>query len=59
MIYSIGEVAKMLDVSPQSLRTWEKQGFIPKPKRSPTNHRRYGDEAIRAIEQFLSQKLAK
>ena len=56
MTYSIGEVAKMLNVSTQSLYKWEQQGFIPKPRRTPTNHRRYSSEDIKAIKEFLSQK---
>jgi len=56
MSYSIGEVAKMLEVSPQSLRNWEVQGFIPKPHRSLTNRRRYGDEDIRAIRNYVNSR---
>ena len=37
MTYSIGEVAKKLNVSPQSLRNWEREGLIVKPDRRPTN----------------------
>ena len=56
MFYSIGEVAKALEISPQSLYQWEQQGFIPKPHRTPTNHRRYSSDNIKAIREFLSQK---
>jgi DNA-binding transcriptional MerR regulator len=53
MTYSIGEVAKMLNVSTQSLRSWERQGFIPECPRSPTNRRQYSDEGIKAIKDYL------
>jgi len=52
---SIGQVAKMLGISVQSLRNWEKQGIIPKPKRRPTNHREYADADIEAIKEYLKK----
>jgi|TARA_Y100000310_G_C20584436_1_gene764668 DNA-binding transcriptional MerR regulator len=57
MIYSIGEVAKLLRVSTASLRSWEKQGFIPEPTRRPTMQREYSDEDIIVIDKFLSQHI--
>lgn len=56
MTYSIGEVAKMVEVCPNSLRHWEKKGFIPKPHRRPTNRREYTDEDIRAIKEYLNKR---
>lgn len=56
MVYSIGEVAKMLSVSRESLRSWEKQGLITKPYRILTNLRRYTDEDIEAIKKFLEKR---
>lgn len=56
MTYTIGQAATMLEVSSQSLRHWEKCGLTPKPHRTPTNHRRYLDEDIEAIKEFLKQK---
>lgn len=56
MVYSIGEVAKMLRVSPQALRNWENQGSIPKPYRRPTDRREYTEADIEAIKQFLNGK---
>ena len=55
MTYSIGEVAKMLNVSTQSLRSWERQGFIPECPRSPTNRRQYSDEGIKAIKDYWNE----
>ena len=56
MSYSIGEVSKKLEISPQALRNWEKQGLIPKPRRRPTNHRQYTDDDLKAIQTYLSDK---
>lgn len=56
MTYSISEVAKMLRVSSQSLRTWEKKGFIPKPDRRPTGRREFTDEDIKAIKEYLKKR---
>ena len=56
MRYSIGETAKMLSVSKESIRHWEKQGFIPIPYRRPTGRREYTDEDIQAIRQYLDKR---
>lgn len=56
MEYSIGETAKLLKVSTQSLRSWEKQNLIPKPSRRPTGMRMYTDTTIEAIKQFLDKR---
>ncbi len=56
MAYSIGEAAKKLRVSTNSLRGWEKQGFIPRVSRRPTDHRQYSEDDIKAIEDYLSKK---
>jgi len=42
---SIGEAAKLLRVSKDTLRRWEKKGII-KPHRSPTNRRYYKKESL-------------
>lgn len=42
---SIGEAAKLLRVSKDTLRRWEKKGII-KPHRSPTNRRYYKRETL-------------
>lgn len=56
MAYSISRVAEMLEVSSQSLRKWEKQGLITKPRRRPTGRRAYTDEDIKAIEEYLNKR---
>ena len=56
MAYSIGRAAELLQVSPESLRRWEKQGFIPKPKRRPTDRREYSEGDITAIKEYLNKR---
>jgi MerR family transcriptional regulator, light-induced transcriptional regulator len=38
---TIGEAAAMLNVSPSTLRSWERRFGFPRPLRSPGRHRRY------------------
>ncbi|ATY86089.1 excisionase [Kyrpidia spormannii] len=46
--YSIGQVAKLLGVSVDRVRVWEKQGKI-RCIRLPSGHRRYPEEEVRRI----------
>ncbi|ADG05052.1 IS607 family transposase [Kyrpidia tusciae] len=46
--YSIGQVAKLLGVSVDRVRAWEKQGKI-RCIRLPSGHRRYPEEEVRRI----------
>ncbi|RMF92117.1 MAG: MerR family transcriptional regulator [Candidatus Schekmanbacteria bacterium] len=52
--YSIGAVAQMLDIHPQTLRIYEREGLV-KPKRTSGNTRVYTEEDIKKIE--LIQRL--
>jgi DNA-binding transcriptional MerR regulator len=56
MDYSIGEAAKLLDVSPQAIRSWEKRGLTPLPRRRPTNMRRYTEADMQAIKNYLNKR---
>ena len=50
-VYSIGAVARMLDIPPATLRTWEERYGLPTPERSPGGHRLYSrDQTEDAIE---------
>lgn len=41
------DVAKELDVSPSTVRRWEKSGVLPPTRRLPgSRHRRYSREAV-------------
>lgn len=44
-VYRIGEIAKELGLTPQALRYYELEGFIPKPERTPSGYRLYSAEA--------------
>lgn len=41
LLWTIQQMAFNLGVHPQTLRRWERQGKMPKPERTPGNHRRY------------------
>jgi DNA-binding transcriptional MerR regulator len=45
-LYSIGAVARMLDIPPATLRTWEERYGLPKPQRSPGGHRLYSRDQV-------------
>lgn len=51
-LYMISVVAEMLGIHQQTLRLYEREGFI-KPKRSGGNTRLYSDEDIEKIEMIL------
>lgn len=51
-LYVISVVSEMLGVHPQTLRLYEREGFI-KPRRSGGNTRLYSDEDIEKIEMIL------
>ena len=56
MAYSIGQAALILDVAVPTLKNWERRGLVPKPRRSPTNHRRYTEVDIAGIREFLKKR---
>ena len=52
----IGTIAQLLNVSVQSVRSWERQGLIPKAQRRPTGMREYSQSDIEAIRKYLATK---
>jgi hypothetical protein len=46
--YTIGQVARLLSVSPQTLRYYEKEGMVI-PMRRPGGIRRYSEEDVRRL----------
>ena len=59
LYYSIGEVAKMFDVTESSLRYWEKEFPIISPKKAGWNGRHYRKddiETIRLVYQLVKEK---
>jgi MerR family transcriptional regulator/heat shock protein HspR len=51
-LYMISVVSEMLGIHPQTLRLYEREGFI-KPKRSGGNTRLYSDEDVEKLEVIL------
>ena len=50
---TIGQVAAELQVTPQTLRNWEKRGLIPEPSRFGLGKRRfYTKRDIESIKRF-------
>lgn len=47
-MYNIREFAKLLGITPETLRVWEREGKI-KPFRTKGKHRRYDDEMLRDL----------
>ncbi len=51
-LYMISVVSEMLGVHPQTLRLYEREGFI-KPRRSEGNTRLYSEEDVEKLEMIL------
>lgn len=55
--FTIGEMAKILGISPRTLKNHEKQGKIPKPMRNASNNWRvYTEEDIEKLKAFYFTK---
>ena len=48
-IYSIGTVASLSGLSPNTIRTWERRYQVVEPRRSPAGGRRYGDQDVERL----------
>lgn len=48
-MYTRGEVAKLTDVGIETVRFYEQEGLIPKPRRSDAGYRQYPSDAIKRI----------
>lgn len=59
MSYKIGEVAKVLEVAPVTIRKWEQEGLIPRARRTLTGQRVYSEEDICAMKKWLEERNAK
>ncbi len=51
-LYMISVVSEMLGIHPQTLRLYEREGFI-KPKRSGGNTRLYSEEDVEKLEMIM------
>jgi len=58
--YTIGEAAKILGISPRTLKNYEKRGRIPEPMRNPSNNWRiYTEEDIEKLKALFFTKSKK
>ena len=55
-LYSIGAVARMLDIPAATLRTWEERYGLPKPERSAGGHRLYSRDQVAQL-RFVKAQL--
>jgi Hg(II)-responsive transcriptional regulator len=46
---TIGEVAKQANVHIETLRYYERQGLVPRPRRSVSNYRLYTEDSVRRV----------
>lgn len=51
---TIGEVAKRANVHIETLRYYERQGLMPRPRRSASNYRLYAEDTVRRV-QFIKR----
>lgn len=56
MIYKIGEVAKMLNVSKATIYKWEKRRLV-RPFKSATKQRRFDENHIAEMKKILGIRL--
>jgi DNA-binding transcriptional MerR regulator len=45
----VSEVAERAGVGVETLRYYERRGLLPAPQRTPSGHRRYGEETVRFL----------
>jgi DNA-binding transcriptional MerR regulator len=56
-LYSIGAVARMLDIPAATLRTWEERYGVPRPERSAGGQRLYSRDQVSQL-RFVKAQLA-
>lgn len=49
-IYNIGAVERMTDISPATLRVWERRYDFPNPERTSGGHRIYSEEEVEKLQ---------
>jgi len=54
---TIGEIARQLGVSADTLKRWEDQGKIPKPQRTIGDWRIYSDDEANQLKGILKQQV--
>ena len=53
----IGELAKTVGVTPDTIRYYEREGLLPPPDRTPSGYRDYGPEVVDDL-QFIKKAQA-
>lgn len=53
LMLTIGELARRLGVSADTLKRWEENGKIPKPRRTIGGWRIYSEDEVKRIERML------
>jgi len=48
-LMTIGQVAKLSGVGVETIRFYEREGVLPKPKRKPSGYRQFDDETVQRI----------
>jgi DNA-binding transcriptional MerR regulator len=46
---TIGEVARLAGVTPDTIRYYERVGVVPRPSRTPAGYRQYGDGVVNRL----------
>ncbi|XCB30406.1 MerR family transcriptional regulator [Arcanobacterium hippocoleae] len=52
-LYTVGEVAQMLDITVRTLHHWESQGLVNPVERSWSNYRLYAPKDVQRLQQIL------
>ncbi len=51
-----GELARRCGVNPETIRYYEKRGLLPRARRSPSNYRIFGEDAVRRVRFVMRAK---
>ena len=54
-IYRIGDLAKELERTPLTIKSWEKKGIIPKAKRDSRGWRYYTEDDLNRIKRLVKE----
>ena len=54
--FSIGDVVHATGVGEATLRAWERRFGFPEPRRTPSGHRRYGQEDVEQIQRVIDER---
>ncbi|HKV50037.1 MAG TPA: MerR family transcriptional regulator [Gemmatimonadaceae bacterium] len=49
MALTIGQLARAADVNPETIRYYEREGFLPNPPRTTAGYRQYDGDTVRRV----------